>query len=206
MDLQTGAAWIAAAIASVAAFVAIWQAVSASKQATYAQEQADAARVQALEAGRSADLAESQLSDLRRETQRRIRQEAFPVAEAMLKEAQDVAVEARLLASWLSGRPEANDLERLGRQQAIEAVSASKAHLNTLAKQLQPFSSEADVLRQIASLADIATNFPWYNFESVSSSVNDLPDLVARLRETAESMTTSIASASLRLDNWTKYR
>lgn len=60
-------------IAVIAAFIAIWQAKSADKQAAHAEEQADAAILQAAEATRSADAAwtQVQLSYVERNSRRR---------------------------------------------------------------------------------------------------------------------------------------
>jgi hypothetical protein len=61
MDPGTIIAGGAASPSAIGAFVAIWQAASASKQADRAEEQADAATVQAREAVRAAHAAEGQV-------------------------------------------------------------------------------------------------------------------------------------------------
>jgi hypothetical protein len=61
VDPGTIIAGAAASASAIGAFIAIWQAVSAGKQAKRAKEQADAATVQAREAVRTADAAEGQV-------------------------------------------------------------------------------------------------------------------------------------------------
>lgn len=173
MELGDAAAWIAAGIASIAALIAIWQAVSASRQAQHAEEQADAAKLQAMEAVRAADVAESQyqltklqFEQSRKDSEVQRRVAAYKALTALTLAANQWAIDISDVAELVSHEQTTPDSVPETLNVMAERVMAAYFDYLPFAPET-PFHSDASTIVKITNINEMRSSVDYWNAQAM---------------------------------------